>query len=104
MTEWQPIETAPKNGTAILLWCKYAVTRHYSVANFCPNIAIGFWDKDIPRVYGYKNNTKYEGRWVSIETEDNGYWVSEYTGWMEEYECIAIDPTHWAMLPEPPKV
>lgn len=74
MSEWQPIETAPKDGGWVLLM----------------GGRIGFqWDGDTkpPLVCGqFVNNA--------------GWWFAFYdSGWLGEYE----NPTHWMPLPEPPK-
>jgi hypothetical protein len=87
MSEWRPIETAPKDGSAMLL---YADTeyRYYSVADIAPGIVIGFW---------------MHGRWESIETQDCGSMGGEETGWMSDICPFDVSPTHWMPLPEAPK-
>jgi hypothetical protein len=74
--EWQPIETAPKDGTWILLYCsqqKVAISGMWHVEPdlFTPDVHEPGWSD-----------------WVS----DNDYimWDSGYS------------PTHWMPLPEPP--
>lgn len=84
---WQPIETAPKDGRPLLMWLAEPIDRHYEVPGLSSNTAIGFW---------------CEGNWVSIECEDNGFCGSSATGWMTSWEWIKIDPTHWTEM-EPPK-
>lgn len=73
---WQPIETAPKDGSIILLYrptaAKWAV------------IAPGAWNDD----HYAKHPRPYWEGWLKIGS------VSEYRYWT---------PTHWMPLPEPPK-
>lgn len=84
---WQPIKTAPKDGTAALFWLSKPLDRRYVTEGKCPNITIGFWDR---------------GSWASVETEDCGSMGGEYTGWMSDYVCLEITPSHWMPLPQPP--
>ena len=76
MSDWQPIETAPRDGTWILLAggsIKYSwegdTAPHAVVAQFTHELAVSRW----------------QFAWY-----DGGYYG--------EYE----DPTHWMPLPEPP--
>lgn len=87
MSEWQPIETAPKDGSPVLLFLKKAVDRNYSVRGICDFHAIGFW------LYG---------GWKSIEVEDCGTMGGELTGWMSDWVSLDLEPSHWMPLPEPP--
>jgi hypothetical protein len=72
---WQPIETAPRNGTWVLIWPKYA--SNPLVAEFSNN-----------RWYGCYEHYKVScGRWCeggSVDTWPN------------------LNPTHWQPLPPPP--
>jgi hypothetical protein len=87
--KWQPIETAPRDGSAILLWLKSAPDRNYIVMGICDNHAIGFWQYD---------------RWQSIEVEDAGSMGGEMTGWMSDWCSLDLNPSHWMPLPTaPPK-
>lgn len=72
MSKWQPIETAPKDGTRVLLFRP----RH--------GVVCGRWDDDkyAKRVRPYWSNDQ-ERLWGTLETRDN-------------------QPTHWMPLPEPP--
>lgn len=87
MSAWQTIETAPKDGTPLLLWLKKPVDRNYSVRGICDLFAIGFWMYD---------------RWQSIEVEDAGSMGGEMTGWMSDWCSLDLVPTHWMPLPEQP--
>ena len=74
MSEWQPIESAPKDGTKILLYYQdrsRVVCGHW------------YWDgyAKKPRPYWTSDNEQLWGRYFHRETS----------------------PTHWMPLPEPPK-
>ena len=67
VSQWQPIETAPKDGTKILgAW---------------PQLRKHKWWTIQPIFF-------YYGAWIH--------------GWDED-EDLALHPTHWMPLPEPPK-
>jgi hypothetical protein len=86
--KWQEISTAPKDGTAILLYLSEQPNRYYTVSELCDNYAIGFWSHQT---------------WKSIEVADCGSMGGEYTGWMPDYVCLDLKPTHWMHLPKEPK-
>ena len=72
---WQPIDTAPKDGTPILGWDG-------------EHIAICYW-------YQYKLQSLFRSRRVS------GGWYLSTTGGMQEDSGSWL-PTHWQPLPAPP--
>lgn len=75
MTEWQPIETAPKDGTAVLLW---------------------FENSHAPVIGSYHSSERYDhGKLVY----SNAYW-SWNGSWMIPGKLPA--PTHWSRLPSGP--
>lgn len=73
-TDWQPIETAPKDGAEILLF-------EQTVSG--PFYRVGYWEESGQNVH---NGNEEEG-W---SLADEGY-----TG--------CIEPTHWMPLPDPSK-
>jgi hypothetical protein len=83
MTDWQPIETAPKDGTFVML--------------FVPN---GQLETGPVTIGGY---------WKAVERSPdgrfkNGEWT-RFSGWLgSDADCHAswCDPTHWMPLPCPP--
>jgi len=81
--EWQPIETAPKDGTEVIVI-------HYTA-----------YDGGMrPTVDGPFTASFCSNRWRSSW---DGEEVVEYMDWGgTDYKDI-MSPTHWMPLPEPPK-
>lgn len=75
MSEWQPIETAPKDGTRILV-----------AGN--GRVDIAHWEKDVSEVLVAAYPNPY---WQEC---DNSSWFLLGEKWFE--------PTHWMALPNPP--
>jgi hypothetical protein len=83
--DWQPIETAPKDGNKIILYYR---NRH----NFGRTV-MGCWVTD-----EQANETDTDG--VGLEAG----WYEQIDNW-DDYAQIAIhegEPTHWMPLPKPP--
>ena len=78
--EWQPIETAPKDGTLV----------------------IAAWDAEtdpspeVERIWIVTAAYWMEGFDGSVEEPAYPH------AWMQADECIPVEPTHWMPLPEPP--
>jgi hypothetical protein len=70
---WRPIETAPKDGTRVLV---YATMR---------GAALGGHDRG-----------KDYGTWIVIAA-----WEPDYGFWVDGSQCTP-EPTHWMPLPAPP--
>lgn len=79
MLEWQPIESAPRDGTHILLFGIWA--GEISGVSKSPVIDIGIWTGGTSDFPG--------DDWWSLPTGD------AYACWMRA--------THWMPLPKPPK-
>lgn len=77
MIDWQPISTAPKDGTRVLL----AAIGH--------EVGFGVWEED-------------KGR--TLIAADEPYWEPyDHSSWNLEYKDGKwFEPTHWAPWPEPP--
>lgn len=96
MSAWQPIETAPRDGTAVLLLSKaYAVDGgpEFGTINHPAKVAIGSWDP---------TGTSWVDEFGSLDGDActlavTGVWLSG-GGWFEPNEV-----THWQPLPAPPE-
>lgn len=77
MMGWQPIETAPRDGTPIL----------------CYNPVVG--------VYNSGFTTKWPNSCEAYEGFPCGFWYLGITG--DPFGAWDCQPTHWQHQPEPPK-
>jgi hypothetical protein len=75
MSEWQPIETAPKDGSWIILWAK----DHLEHFGDYPDKSLEYW------VARWSNNA---WRWYNQD---------------DEVVCNDYEMTHWMPLPDPPQ-
>lgn len=80
MSHWMPIETAPKDGSGILLWDGNTV-------RLCR------WEPQYENIWNEKTETTgYRGAWTDDTVISFNY-----------QETAEIEnPTHWMKLPEPP--
>jgi hypothetical protein len=91
MSNWQPIETAPKDGKPILLWLDPPLEA---------NAAIGWLPCDLTVVVGWHDD--------DLDFGASGWKCGIcYEGCGDSYgNCPAVDidltPTHWMPHPEPP--
>lgn len=72
--EWQPIETAPKDGTVVLLWGPY-----------CINVTAAAYSR---------------GQWVC--SADGAQAIESQSDFGTELATFEV-PTHWMPLPAPPQ-
>jgi hypothetical protein len=93
---WMPIETAPKDGTLVLLYCAKPIDRLYTSPEAAKHYCIGY--------YGDGGAYHVTSGWHTIESREEvwGY-GSELTGPMSETENLSCDPTHWMPLPKAPE-
>ena len=77
---WRPIETAPKDGTDIMLSNGDVVTE-------------GHWMHDEGGTTEYRDS---DGRWIGQDDRDG------FDGWIDWHGGMIPEPTHWQPLPAPP--
>ena len=80
---WQPIETAPKDGTEIMA----VFSNDY-----------GYQEK--PTVYGPWTVAFRKGKWMA--SWDDSYVIEAEGYWGVEHKETPLDPTHWMPMPKTP--
>lgn len=89
---WQPIETAPKDGTWVKLLIPYC--REKFTEDECTDE--GYWDADV--VNHAWGDRKIDPEWRKLRPSGRkGCW--RFDG---DDGAFDIQPTHWKPLPEPP--
>lgn len=78
MGNWQPIETAPKDGTLIDLWA------------YCENH--NDWER--------RANCRWETMADFLGNEFDGWYGLNNGRW---WSCNFVNPTHWMPIPDPPE-
>lgn len=91
---WQAIETAPKDGTAILIWQPGAGFGGDPRSQYMPPGALAdgectYYTND-PRLIHYDDARYAIGYWRPWGTWGNR-------------NCASVEPTHWMPLPPPPE-
>jgi hypothetical protein len=90
--KWLPIETAPMDGTSIML---YSPARTYEGKPVPPRVTQGAFTEWEDTVSEYHQTT---GEYLGQSVQDGGAsWVSWDGGFLEE-----LPPTHWMPLPPAP--
>ncbi|MCI0391875.1 MAG: DUF551 domain-containing protein [Acidobacteria bacterium] len=102
--QWQPIESAPKDGRAVLLLSRPYTTFSFEEAIHYPaKVAIGYWDpagsswvhEFGARVLAGVSSGAGQGETVTLA--QTGVWLSG-GGWFQPDEV-----THWMQLPAAPE-
>ena len=100
MTDWRTIDTAPKDGTCILLLSKaHDMTMSGEETVHCPpKCSIGHWwaegDAWCDQYGRFPDDPEVDDDSISLHV--TGVWLSG-GGWFQPNEV-----THWMPLPEPP--
>lgn len=95
MTEWQPIETAPKDGTPLDLWVVDRYMRRPQ-DNKGERVTDAWWGSEHrPPDWGLARDAEWEG-WVHVE---DGF---HHAPIERELSGGSRWASHWQLLPEPP--
>lgn len=89
--QWRTIDTAPKDGTQILLG---ATSQTYRGQHVPARSTQGYWDAQKPLPGDYASDS---GEFIG-EPGGVPFWMSEDGGFTEENP-----PTHWQPMPAPPE-
>jgi hypothetical protein len=90
MSDWQPIETAPKDGTRMLVRFVNEWKRPcYALAAYFPAGALDM-DDEYPGGIDEEGHNADAGWFEDSDLRDPGYWE------------MTAQPTHWMPLPDPP--
>ena len=91
MMEWQAIETAPKDGSKILL-------AKYGLSTDTGDLAFG---SDEWKICFFEEARRKWGLWWCVA----GHWSTRWNNWNDGVEPSGLaDPTHWMPLPPPPEL
>ena len=90
--EWKPIESAPKDGTLVFVYCPDGLPDR-----------TGYEFEKVPyTIARYTAGERSGVSWQSIEEIMEYHDYGGYTGVSTWTECLECNPTHWAPL-TPPK-
>lgn len=96
MGEWQPIETAPRNGKPVLLFLNPPLDTN----SVCGWVTVGLLDIVVGWADGFgEYRDPNFGNWHSGFCEEGSADTEGYSSAI----MLPVYPTHWKPLPEPPQ-
>lgn len=92
---WRPIETAPKDGTAIVGWCVHAADPYFENESAGRLTTYGAHAEGLSRVQDGPHVVVWGGEY---DDTDDGYIPDWWFLAGSDFETVA-NPTHWMPLP-----